>query len=102
MGRSGVKYLTEHSTFANNLVPGDIVIADRGFLIREFMQMFNVTVKIPAFTRSKSQLHPIDLENTRAIAHVRIHVERVISLIRQKFIYLFLSLYLVQVKRNLF
>jgi hypothetical protein len=77
--------LTEQSSFLDNLIPGDVVMADRGFLIKEFVEIFRATVKIPAFTKGKSQLHPVDLEKTRAIAHVRIHVERVIGLIRQKY-----------------
>ena len=43
------------------------------------------TLKIPAFTRSKSQLLGIEVEQTRKIANVRIHVERVIGNIRKKF-----------------
>ena len=42
-------------------------------------------VKIPTFTRGKAQLAPADLELTRKIAHVRIHVERVIGTVRQKY-----------------
>ena len=42
-------------------------------------------VQIPAFTRGKSQLAPVDLETTRKIAHVRIHVERFIGCVRQKY-----------------
>lgn len=33
----------------------------------------------------RDQLHPIELEETRQIANVRIHVERVIGSIRQKY-----------------
>ena len=40
---------------------------------------------IPAFTKGKEQLDPIDVEKTRAIAHVRIHIERVIGLLRRKY-----------------
>ena len=29
-GRTGNKFLTEHSTFLDNLIPGDMVLADRG------------------------------------------------------------------------
>ena len=35
--------------------------------------------------KGKSQLNPVDVEETRGIANVRIHVERVIGLIRRKF-----------------
>ena len=34
---------------------------------------------------AKEQLDPVDVENTRGIANVRIHVERVIGLLRRKY-----------------
>ena len=40
---------------------------------------------IPAYTRGKTQLTALELEDTRTIANVRIHVERVIGVVRQKF-----------------
>ena len=40
---------------------------------------------MPAFTKGKTQLDPRDVENTRGIANVRIHVERVIGSLRQKY-----------------
>ena len=40
---------------------------------------------IPAFTRGKSQLSATEVEETRKIANVRIHVERVIGYVRQKY-----------------
>ena len=40
---------------------------------------------LPAFTRGKDQLDPVDIEATRGIANVRIHVERVIGLLRRKY-----------------
>ena len=40
---------------------------------------------IPAFTKGKDQLDPVDVEKTRGIANVRIHVERVIGLLRRKY-----------------
>ena len=43
---------------------------------------------IPAFTKGKKQLTGIDVEQTRRIANVRIHVERVIGFIRQKYTFL--------------
>ena len=43
------------------------------------------TLKIPAFTKGKSQLSGIEVEQTRNMANIRIHVERVIGNIRKKF-----------------
>ena len=40
---------------------------------------------IPAFTKGKNQLSALDVHETRKIANVRIHVERVIGNVRQKY-----------------
>ena len=40
---------------------------------------------IPAFTKGKEQLDPIDVEKTRGVARVRIDVERVIGLLCRKY-----------------
>ena len=42
-------------------------------------------VKLPAFTRGKKQLSQLEVDTTRQLAQVRIHVERVIGLIRNKY-----------------
>ncbi|XP_077093987.1 uncharacterized protein LOC143746108 [Siphateles boraxobius] len=87
-GRTSDKHITEHSGFLNKLLPGDIVLADRGFNIRESVGMMCAEVKIPTFTRGRAQLEAKDVEETRAIAHLRIHVERVIGVVRNKFKFL--------------
>ena len=40
---------------------------------------------IPVLTKGKRQLDPVDVEKTRGIASVRIHVERVIGQLRRKY-----------------
>jgi len=84
-GRTSDKFLTENCGILNKLVPGDMVMADRGFTIHESLVFKRAELAIPAFTKGKSQLDPIDVENTRGIANVRIHVERVIGLLRRKY-----------------
>ncbi|VEN60951.1 unnamed protein product [Callosobruchus maculatus] len=84
-GRASDKHITIHSEFLNHIIPGDVILADRGFLIEEHVRLFNAQLHMPAFTKGKKQLHPLEIEKTRSIAHVRIHVERVIGCIRQKF-----------------
>ena len=84
-GRTSDKYITDHCGFLNKLLPGDLVLADRGFDIAESVGLVCAEVKIPSFMKGKSQLSPLHLEHTRKIAHVRIHVERVIGLVRNKY-----------------
>ena len=84
-GRTSDKHLTEQCGVLNNLLPGDIVMVDRGFNIEESVRFYQAELAIPSFTRGKAQLHPLDVEKTRKIASVRIHVERVIGLVLRKF-----------------
>lgn len=84
-GRTSDKHITENCGFLSNILPGDIILADRGFDIQATVGSLCAEVKIPAFTKGKSQLSPLDVEATRKIANVRIHVERVIGLVRQKY-----------------
>ena len=62
------------------IVPGDVILADRGFDIKDIVGLLGAEVKIPAFTKGKTQLSPLELESTRKIARLRIHVERVICI----------------------
>lgn len=61
------------------------MLADRGFDISESVGLMCAEVKIPAFTRGHCQLEARDVESTRKIAHLRIHVERVIGTVRNKY-----------------
>ena len=84
-GRVSDKHLTENCGLLGKLLPGDIILADRGFDIQESVGVMCAEVKIPAFTRGKSQLSALDVERTRKLAHLRIHIERVIGAVRQKY-----------------
>ena len=57
----------------------------RGFDIAESVGVMQARLHIPAFTKGKDQLSALEVEQTRSIANVRIHVERVIGLVRQKY-----------------
>ena len=92
-GRTSDKFLTEKCGILDKLVPGDIVMADRGFAIHESVAFKRPELVIPAFTKGKKQLDPLDVEKTRGIANVRIHVERVIGLLQRKYTILQGTLY---------
>ena len=82
-GRTNDKYITEHCSLLQNLVPGDMILADRGFNIEDSVGSYCSSLRIPAFTKGKNQLSSIEVEQSRNIANVRIHVECVIGNIRQ-------------------
>ncbi|XP_049524146.1 uncharacterized protein LOC119453496 isoform X2 [Dermacentor silvarum] len=84
-GRTTDRHITEHCGLLDYLLPGDVVLADRGFNISESVGFYCARLHIPAFTRGKKQLSAEEVESTRKLANVRIHVERVIGLIRNKF-----------------
>ena len=71
-GRTSDKFLTENCGILGKLKPGDFVMADRGFTIQESVWFQHAELAIPAFTKGKDQLDPIDVEKTRGIANVRI------------------------------
>ncbi|XP_049432846.1 uncharacterized protein LOC125889147 [Epinephelus fuscoguttatus] len=84
-GHSSDMHITENCGLLNKLSPGDIVLADRGFDIKESVGLMCAEVKAPAITNGQCQLDAKDEESTRAIAHLRVHVGRVIDGMRNKY-----------------
>ena len=79
------KYLTQHSGFLNKLLPGDVILADRSFDIVESVGMRQARLHVLAFTKSISQLSALKVEETQTISNIRIYVEGVIGMVRQKY-----------------
>lgn len=84
-GRTSDKKATNDSGFLDKLKEGDCVLADKGFLIRDEVNAKKASLEMPSFVRNKNQLHPFELENSRKNSSLRIHVERVINILRKKF-----------------
>ena len=75
-------HLTENCGLLDNSLPGDLILADRGFNIHESVSMFCAEVKMPAFTKGKKQLSQVEVNTLRQLSRVRIHVERSIGVHR--------------------
>ena len=60
---------------------GDTVMADKGFTVEDLLPL-GVTLNIPPFLGSNSQMTAEDVIKTQEIASVRIHVERAINKIK--------------------
>ena len=84
-GQTSDKFLTVSCGILNNLLPGGLVLADRGFTIAESVMFQQARLAIPSFTKGKDRIDPVDVEKTRGIANVCIHVEGVIGLLRRKY-----------------
>ena len=84
-GRVSDKEITQKCGFLDLINFGDCVMADRGFNIADDLALCGAHLVIPAFTRGKSQLPQQEVEKSRQIARVRIHVERVIGQLRKKY-----------------
>ena len=84
-GRASNKSITEHFGFLLNLLPGDLILADRGFDIQDNVSLHYAEVKVPDFTKGKQQMPPLEEERSQKIANVRIHIERVIGNLWKKY-----------------
>ena len=61
-GRATDKFITMNSGFLGLLEHGDVVLADRGFDIREDAAIHDGNLEIPSFTRGKKQLSMDEVE----------------------------------------
>ncbi|XP_062599178.1 uncharacterized protein LOC134260640 [Saccostrea cucullata] len=67
--------IAEHCQVLEQLSPGDMILADKGFTIHKLLPQ-GVHLNIPPFLTSKSQYTPSEVQLCRRIAKSRIHVER--------------------------
>ena len=73
-GSTSDKAIVEMSGFLKHLYPGDLVLADKGFLIQDIVPS-GVSVNIPPFLNN-GKFTENEIKVTKSIAKCRIHVER--------------------------
>ena len=72
-----------HPTFH---MPGDQILADRGFTLKDdFGAICSAELLTPAFIKGQLQFSAQDVEQSRENSNVRIHIERVIGLVKNRF-----------------
>ena len=81
-GRASDKLITQQSGFLDLSEYGDLVLADRGFLIEEELASRGARLTIPSSRKGKNQLSMRQVEMSRRLARVRIHVERMMERIK--------------------
>ena len=81
-------HITNNCGLMNNLLPGDVILADRGFTIEQCVSMYCARIMLPPFTKGKPQLSKFEDDSARSLSQLRIHVERVIGMVKQKYTFL--------------
>ena len=84
-GRASDKQITLDGKLLDLLDPYDVVMADRGFLVADELAAMSVRVVTPHFTKGKQQMSRREVQESRRLSRVRIHVERVIGRIRRNY-----------------
>jgi len=87
-GRASDVQIVRESGYISNQYhyPGDEILADRGFTLREeFATYCGVLFYTPSFTKGKRQLSAEEVETSRKLSSIRIHIERVIGLLKNRF-----------------
>lgn len=65
------------------LEPGDSIMADKGFVLNKVLQGTGVSVNTPPFLSNQGQFSKEQVEETQAIAKLRIHIERHIRRVKE-------------------
>lgn len=84
-GRCRDKFIVEDSGFLEHLIHGDLVMADRGFTVHEAIALRDANLAIPSFLGKRTQLSNVEVEYSRGLARIRVHVERIIGATKQRF-----------------
>ncbi|EDV21055.1 uncharacterized protein TRIADDRAFT_7666, partial [Trichoplax adhaerens] len=82
-GKVSDNEITLRSGFLEKLNQNDVILADKGFLVKKELALRGAILKIPSCIRGKKQLPAREVDQSRELCHVRIHVERVIGRLKR-------------------
>ena len=80
-GSTSDKAIVEHSGILSQLIAGDVVLADKGFLINDLLPP-GLSLNIPAFLNDP-EFTEDDIFNNRSKSRARIHIERLNARIKR-------------------
>ena len=78
-GRASDRKITLSDGFVNLLEPGDLILADRGFTIKDVVLQRRAFLEIPPPSSGLEQMTRENVLKTKLIASKRIYVERAIG-----------------------
>jgi hypothetical protein len=75
--------ITKLSGLLDLLEEGDLIMADKGFILNKILEGTGISVNIPPFLLSQGQFSKQEVEETQIIAKLRIHTERHIRRVKE-------------------
>lgn len=85
-GSTSEKEITQMTGLLNELEHGDEIMADKRLNIQDELASVGVSLVIPAFLKGKTRFSMQETTKNKAIASVRIHVERMIERLKSWYI----------------
>ena len=79
------KAITQECGIQLKSLPGDEVLANRGFTIYDLVGQYQACAKLPVSTKGKAQLEAKEVSKSQKLARVRIHVECLFGMVKQKY-----------------
>ena len=77
------KEITKQSGILDLLEPGDGVMADKGFVINDLLQLSMCSLSMPPFLSANTQFSQDEVISTKSIANRRVHIERAIRHVKE-------------------
>ncbi len=87
-GRASDVEIVRRSNFMTykHFMPGDQILADRGFTLHDdFAARVQTQLITPEFMKGKSQMPAEEVERSREVSNIRIHIERVIGILKNRY-----------------
>ena len=81
-GCTSDRQIIERSSMPQDCVPGDSIMADKGFDVQDIFAPYDVKINIPTFFKKKNRMSGKSVLADRKIASKRVHVERFIGLVK--------------------
>lgn len=75
--------LLEQKLFLEEVLPGDAIMADKGFDLDSDLRKLDLKLNIPPFLGAFTQFEESDVIKTQTIEQHRIHIERAIGKVRR-------------------
>ncbi len=81
-GSASDRQLVERGEIWKQCAKNDSIMADKGFNVQDIFAPHDIKINMPAFFSKRNRLHSSTLNNDKRISSKRVHIERLIGLMK--------------------